>query len=102
MSNITAQEEFDKKYITSTEICENLEITRPAIHFRRKAGKLPDCIKVHGQQLLIWERDKITPFLKEWEYAISSSRRRRSGEPIRDLRPELNEFMSKKDRSVSE
>lgn len=70
----TPQQAFDDAYITSTEICEILEVSRVAIHYRRKTGKLPDSIKVHGQQLLVWERDKITPHLKEWQSTLLDRR----------------------------
>lgn len=69
-----AQERFDKAYITSTEIGQRLQVTRPAIHFRRKAGLLPGAIRVSDNQLFIWERDKIEPHLLEWEQQQNSKR----------------------------
>lgn len=67
-----AQERFDQMYITSSEIAQRLKVTRPAIHFRRKAGLLPNGIVVTGNQLFIWERDFIEPHLKKWEEQLQS------------------------------
>lgn len=69
-----AQERFNRTYITSSEICQRLQVTRPAIHFRRKAGNLPDSINVYGQQLLIWEREPIEPWLVKWEESLRAKR----------------------------
>lgn len=73
-SEYVAQDTFNKTYITSSEICQRLNVTRPAIHFRRKAGKLPNSISVYGQQLLIWERAQIEPHLLEWQEQINTKR----------------------------
>ena len=69
-----AQDKFDKAYITSTEIAQRLGVTRPAIHFRRKAGLLPGSICVSNNQLMIWERDSIEPHIVQWEEQIKSKR----------------------------
>lgn len=68
------QKDFDEKYITSSEICQYLGVTRPAIHFRRKAGELPGAINVFGQQLLIWERAQIQPHLDKWMTTLTARR----------------------------
>ena len=73
-STMLAQERFNRTYITSTEICQRLEVTRPAIHFRRKAGLLPNSIHIYGQQLLIWERGPIEPYLLKWEESLAAKR----------------------------
>lgn len=70
----SAQERFDAAYITSSEIAKRLNVTRPAIHFRRKANLLPDPISVYGQQLLIWERVEIEPWLVKWEAQLNAKR----------------------------
>jgi hypothetical protein len=72
--NVSAQERFNEAYITSSEICQELEVTRPAIHFRRKAGLLPDAIIVTGQQLVLWERDKVKPFIDQWRTQLLAKR----------------------------
>lgn len=74
MTTSVAQQKFDEAYITSTEICQTLKVSRPAIHFRRKSGRLPDPINVFGQQLLIWEREQIQPYLKQWNNELTDRR----------------------------
>ena len=73
-SEFIAQERFDKTYITSREIAQRLEVTRPAIHFRRKAGLLPCAITVPGNTLTIWERESIEPHLRKWEEQLQFKR----------------------------
>lgn len=68
----TAQEQFDREYITSSEIYKELGVTRPALHFRRKAKKLPEAIVLPGGQLLLWHRAEIQPFLEEWKAHLKS------------------------------
>ena len=69
-----AQKTFDEKYITSREVCERLKVTRPALHNRRKVGKLPNPIVTFNGQLVMWEREFITAYLDEWETQIKASR----------------------------
>jgi len=69
----TAQEAFDKKYITSSEIMATLGVTRTAIFNARNTGKLPNPIDVQGQ-LFIWERDTVTPYLKAWKIVLDVRR----------------------------
>lgn len=69
-----AQDRFNQTYITSSEVGRRLGVTRPAIHFRRKAGLLPNAIAVQDSQLFIWERDAIEPYLKKWEEHLQSKR----------------------------
>jgi len=63
---MSAQEEFDKLYITSSEIVRRLNITRGAIPKARSKGMLPDAILV-DRKLMIWKRDKIEPYIKAWK-----------------------------------
>ena len=74
-SEYIAQKQFDETYITSSEIAERLSVTRPAIHFRRKAGLLPCAIRVTGNQLFIWERVFIEPYVRKWEEQLKASKR---------------------------
>jgi hypothetical protein len=69
----TAQTRFDQKYITSREILRRLKITRPSISQARRRNLLPDAIEVSGT-LLIWERDKVEPYLKAWETILTARR----------------------------
>lgn len=70
----TAQEEFDATYITSSEICEELGITRATIVQGRKRGLLPDPVTVNGAQITIWRRDKVRPFLDAWKVILQARR----------------------------
>ncbi len=70
-SEYMAQKRFDETYITSTEICERMKVSRPAVHFRRKNGHLPNAIRVYGQSLFVWDRQQIEPKLVEWENQIN-------------------------------
>jgi len=78
-SEYIAQQRFDRTYITSSEIAQRLGVTRPAIHFRRKAGLLPNAITVPGNQLSLWERDQIEPYLRQWEEQIKAKQNRVAG-----------------------
>ena len=69
-SQFLAQDRFSRTYITSSEIVRRLGVTRPALHFRKKAGKLPNAITVEGGQLSLWEREQIEPHLQQWEEEI--------------------------------
>lgn len=56
----TAQTRFDGKYITSTQIMKDLNVSRTALLNARKRGLLPDPVVVNDGQLYLWER---TPLL---------------------------------------
>jgi hypothetical protein len=66
----TPQEEFDSRYVTSTEVCVDLGVTRASVLNRRRTGNLPDAIEVRTRDgsihLLLWERDRIGPHLEAW------------------------------------
>ena len=69
MQNKTAQDEFDETYITSSEICRRLNLSRSAVMFRRQNGLLPDSIFANGSRLVLWKRSTIEPFLAAWDAA---------------------------------
>lgn len=70
----SAQERFDRLYITSTEISKRLNINRTSILHARKNGKLPAEISVNGDQLYLWERETAEPYLARWEQALGFRR----------------------------
>lgn len=74
VQNETAQERFNKRYITSTEITGRLNINRTSILHARKSGKLPDEIAINGDQIYLWERDAIEPYLQRWETVLGHRR----------------------------
>jgi predicted DNA-binding transcriptional regulator AlpA len=74
----TAQQRFDRTYITSTEICGRIGCRRVSLMQARKRGMLPDEIHVNDGQLVVWERAAIEPWLQAWE------RRRKMAELVRE------------------
>lgn len=69
----TAQQLFDERYITSTEMMASLGVTRTAIFNARRTGKLPDPIDVQGQ-IFIWERETVAPYLDAWKIILDARR----------------------------
>lgn len=72
---MTAQQEFDSAYITSSEICRELGITRATIVQGRDRGLLPDPVVVNDGQLVIWKRDAVRPYLDAWKLNLRARRR---------------------------
>lgn len=73
-SSNPAQEEFDRTYITSSEICDELEITRATIVHGRRRGLLPGAIVVNGAQIIVWKRDTVRPYLDAWKLILQAKR----------------------------
>lgn len=71
---MTAQEVFDEKYITSTEIAETLNIERSTVMHGRRRGMLPEPILVKGVRLYIWERETVAPYISAWKLSLASRR----------------------------
>lgn len=63
----TPQKVFDNNYITSSEICEELKVSRTSIANARKTGTLPNSIAVNGLHIFIWERAQVRPFIDAWK-----------------------------------
>jgi predicted DNA-binding transcriptional regulator AlpA len=61
------QRHFDQKYITATEIADTLGVSRPAVHYARKRGILPNPILVGPDMIFIWERAAVTPAINAWK-----------------------------------
>ena len=68
-----AQQLFEQRYITSSEIMAQLKVCRTTIHQARVSGKLPNAIYVRDQ-IFIWERDAISPYLKAWKTVLDVRR----------------------------
>lgn len=73
-SQPTAQQEFDSKYICSTELRERLNVTRPNLHHRRKAGLLPGEILLNNNTLSLWVRADIEPYIVLWAEHLNHKR----------------------------
>lgn len=68
--SVTAQIEFDNKYISSTEVCQRMNVHRTSVLLALRTGRLPEAIVVrrpNGEpHILLWERVAIEPHLVEW------------------------------------
>lgn len=69
----TTQERFDRLYITSSEICRDLGVTRPSILQARRRNLLPEPITLHGC-LYIWERAAVAPYVDAWRIILNARR----------------------------
>lgn len=68
-TNETPQQVFDRTYITSQQIANELELSRTSIFAARKRGQLPHPIIIDSQTF-IWERTKVEPILKAWKNSL--------------------------------
>lgn len=73
---LSLQEQFDATYISSTEICERLDVNRSTIFNGARAGKLPECILIKRPNgtahIALWLRADAEPMMEEWAKAIAS------------------------------
>lgn len=69
-----AQLEFDRKYITASEIMKRLGLTRPVLSYARSTNKLPTPIILNEGRLFVWERDTIEPILQAWQASLNLRR----------------------------
>lgn len=62
---MTAQEDFDARYVTSTEICRELCVTRASVGLARDRGALPEPVRItrpNGDtHVMIWLRADAEP-----------------------------------------
>lgn len=63
---MTAEDEFTRDYVTSSEIGRRLRVTRTAVIQARQKGRLPAGILVENH-LMIWKRDTVEPYILQWE-----------------------------------
>ena len=70
----TAQIEFERKYITASEVMKELSIARPALMYARRSGHLPTPIVANDGRLYLWEREVLKPYLDAWKQALASRR----------------------------
>lgn len=75
----TAQQRFDIKYITSTEIASELQVSRTALVNARHRGLLPAPIAVNGTNIYIWERSEVRPFVDAWKLILNVRRTVKNG-----------------------
>ena len=68
-----AQQRFDTKYITSSEVMSSLGVSRTAVLEARRTGRLPDPIYIQGQ-IYLWERDSVKDYLAAWKVILDVRR----------------------------
>lgn len=68
------QSEFDKKYISSSEIRSRLNIGRSFVNWAKTHGKLPEPIRISPQAPDLWLRSEIEPIIKSWGDDLRRSR----------------------------
>lgn len=73
-NEINPQERFDKIYITATEICKTLGISRATLLYARKRGFLPEPISVSENRIYIWERQHTQRFIDAWRIVLNNKR----------------------------
>jgi predicted DNA-binding transcriptional regulator AlpA len=66
MKNI-AQKTFEECYITSTEIAEEVGVSRPSVLNARRRGTLPNAISVGDDRIYIWDRQQVRPYIDNWK-----------------------------------
>jgi hypothetical protein len=74
---VSLQERFDETYISSTEICQRLDVHRTTVFHGSRAGKLPPerivIRRANGDpHILLWIRAEAEPMMVEWAKAIAS------------------------------
>ena len=70
----TPQEKFDEMYITATEICREMGVSRAGILYARKKGYLPQPISINNDQIYIWERAPLQEYLNAWRIILNTKR----------------------------
>lgn len=70
----SAQDRFDRLYITSGEICRSLNVSRPTVLQARRRKLLPDPIRVCGDAIYVWEREHVQPYLDAWRVILGVRR----------------------------
>lgn len=75
---MTAQAEFDAKYITSLEVCRELGITRAVLRPAIDRGTMPAPVEIprpSGQiHVLLWVRDEARPYIDRWRQELATRR----------------------------
>lgn len=75
---MSPQEEFNAKYVTSTELCQELGISRSSLANRRTAGGLPGAIDVPRPDgtahVVLWLRDQVAPHVEAYRAQLAQRR----------------------------
>jgi hypothetical protein len=72
---LTAQAEFDQKYVSSTELCRTLGVTRATLMNGRQRGALPEPVRIPRPDgrahVMLWLRDEVGPYIARWQAAAA-------------------------------
>ncbi len=60
---MSAQEEFNKLYVTSSEICRLTGLSRYNVMHAKRRGDLPEPIELNDGQITVWRRTDVALFL---------------------------------------
>ena len=71
---MTAQEFFDKTYISSSEIAKLVSVSRVAVSNATARGLLPNPISINNGTITIFEREKVMPFVSAWQTVLNAKR----------------------------
>lgn len=75
---MTAQAEFDEKYISSTELCDVLGVTRATLVNGYRRGALPEPLRIKrpggSTHVMIWLRDEVVPYVTKWKATLDLGR----------------------------
>lgn len=67
---MSAQEDFDKTYVSSTELCRTLGVTRATLVNGRRRGALPEPVQITrpdgSPHVMLWLRDEAQPYIDKW------------------------------------
>lgn len=74
------QSEFDKKYISSTELRAKLQISRATLMNAYKRGQLPQPVRImdlRGEpQIMLWLREGLDEHIEKWMPQIAERKAR--------------------------
>lgn len=70
----TAQQRFDRFYITSAEIGKELGVNRTTVLAAKKSGLLPDPVLVNDKLVCLWERAHVRPYIDAWKVVLHARR----------------------------
>jgi hypothetical protein len=66
---VTAQAEFDQKYVSSTELCQTLGLSREGLRVARERCGWPEPVRVlrpdGGVLVHLWDRQRVWPHVEQ-------------------------------------
>jgi len=68
---MTQQDEFDKLYISSSEIAEQVGVSRAAVTHAQQRGDLPQPITIGNSGIYVWTRETAQPMIDAWKHSIA-------------------------------